>query len=43
MRTRVHAKGALYGLNELLTHATGKPLDIADFETHLRARYLGAG
>ena len=43
LRTRVHAQGAVYGLNELLVHATGKPLDIADFETHLRARYLGMG
>jgi carboxypeptidase Taq len=43
LRTRVHGQGALYGLHGLLVHATGKPLDIADFEAHLHARYLGMG
>ncbi len=40
LRTKVHAMGARLGFNELLTHATGKPLDSADFEAHLRRRYL---
>ncbi len=40
LRTNVHAKGSLLGFNELLKEATGKPLDPADFEAHLTARYL---
>jgi carboxypeptidase Taq len=41
LRAKVHAMGSLLGFNELMRHATGKPLDPADFEAHLRARYLG--
>jgi carboxypeptidase Taq len=40
LRQRVHAQGSLYGLQDLLRHATGKPLDPADFVAHLTARYL---
>jgi carboxypeptidase Taq len=40
LRARVHGMGSLYGFNELLRHATGKPLDPADFQAHLTARYL---
>jgi carboxypeptidase Taq len=40
LRTNVHAHGSVMGFNELLREATGKPLDPADFEAHLRARYL---
>lgn len=40
LRTHVHAKGALLGFQDLLVAATGKPLDPADFQAHLRARYL---
>jgi carboxypeptidase Taq len=40
LRNNVHAHGSLMGFNELLTQATGKPLDPADFQAHLRARYL---
>ena len=40
LRVNVHGHGSLMGFNELLTAATGKPLDPADFQTHLRARYL---
>jgi len=36
----VHAHGSVMGFNELLTAATGKPLDPGDFQAHLRARYL---
>jgi carboxypeptidase Taq len=40
LRPKVHAMGALTGLNELLLQATGKALDVADFEAHLTRRYL---
>jgi carboxypeptidase Taq len=40
LRTNVHGKGSLFGFNELLSQATGKPLDPSDFEAHLTARYL---
>ncbi len=41
LRTHVHGKGSLLGFNDLLRAATSKPLDPADFEAHLTARYLG--
>jgi carboxypeptidase Taq len=37
---RVHGQGARLGFQDLLRHATGKPLDPADFTAHLTARYL---
>jgi carboxypeptidase Taq len=37
---RVHAHGARHGLDGLLEAATGRGLDPAAFERHLRARYL---
>ncbi len=40
LRERVHGQGSLFGFNGLLRHATGKPLDPADFQAHLTARYL---
>jgi len=40
LRTNVHGKGSLLGFDDLLRAATGKPLDPADFEAHLTARYL---
>ena len=40
LRTNVHARGSLLGFNDLLREATGKPLDPADFQAHLTARYL---
>ncbi len=40
LRTHVHAKGSLLGFQDLLVAATGKPLDPADFQAHLKARYL---
>jgi carboxypeptidase Taq len=40
LRLRVHSRGSLLGFNDLLREATGKPLDPADFEAHLTARYL---
>ncbi len=36
----VHAHGSLFGFSELLTAATGRPLDPAAFERHLTERYL---
>jgi carboxypeptidase Taq len=39
---KVHAHGARHNLDGLLTAATGRGLDPAAFERHLRARYLGA-
>ena len=41
LREKVHGVGSLLGFNDLLRAATGKPLDPADFEAHLTARYLG--
>ncbi len=41
LRTHVHAKGSLLSTEELITAATGRPLDPAVFERHLRRRYLG--
>jgi carboxypeptidase Taq len=40
LRMHVHGKGSLHGFNDLLRHATGKPLDPADFQAHLTSRYL---
>ena len=40
LRDKVHAQGSRFGFQDLLRHATGKPLDPADFTDHLRGRYL---
>lgn len=40
LQANVHSHGSVMGFNELLTAATGKKLDPADFTAHLRARYL---
>ena len=40
LRAKVHGVGSLLGFNDMLRAATGKPLDPADFEAHLTARYL---
>jgi carboxypeptidase Taq len=40
LRDKVHAQGSRFGFQDLLRHATGKPLDPDDFTEHLRARYL---
>jgi carboxypeptidase Taq len=40
LHVNVHAHANLLGFNELLKEATGKPLDPADFQAHLRERYL---
>jgi carboxypeptidase Taq len=40
LRAHVHGLGSLLSFNDLLRHATGKPLDPLEFEAHLTARYL---
>ena len=40
LREKVHAKGSLLSGDELLTEATGRPLDPEVFKAHLKARYL---
>jgi carboxypeptidase Taq len=40
LEAHVHAKGSLLSAEELLTEATGRPLDPGVFKAHLRARYL---
>jgi len=42
LRENVHSKGCLLPARELITAATGKPLDPQIFLGHLRARYLDA-
>jgi carboxypeptidase Taq len=39
LAANVHAHGSRYGFDELITAATGRPLDPAVFIAHLRARY----
>jgi len=41
LRANVHSKGKFLSFDELLTGATGEPLDPIFFERHLRQRYLG--
>jgi carboxypeptidase Taq len=41
LRTNVHAKASLLPTRDLVTAATGRPLEAAPFEKHLRQRYLG--
>ena len=40
LREKVHGQGARLGFQDLLRQATGKPLDPADFISHLTERYL---
>lgn len=40
LRENVHSQGSRLGFQDLLRHATGKPLDPGDFMDHLRTRYL---
>ena len=42
LRANVHGLGSRYSARDILLRATGKPLDAAIFEGHLRARYLAA-
>ena len=43
LRANVHSQGSLYETDELLTRATGRPLDAAVFKAHLKRRYLAEG
>lgn len=40
LRANVHCQGSLYETDELLTRATGRPLDADVFKAHLKRRYL---
>jgi carboxypeptidase Taq len=40
LRTNIHSKGSLLPADQLMTKATGRPLDAAVYERHLRRRYL---
>ncbi len=41
LRENVHRYGSFLSSDELLTQATGKPLDVQVFRAHLERRYLG--
>lgn len=41
LRANVHGQGSLHETDELLTRATGRPLDAGVFKAHLKTRYLG--
>ncbi|MFT7137671.1 MAG: carboxypeptidase Taq [Candidatus Azotimanducaceae bacterium] len=40
LRLNVHGKGKFSSNSELMTAATGRPLEVAPFRSHLEARYL---
>ena len=40
LREAVHGRGSLLGFRDLMTAATGRPLDASAFMEHLRVRYL---
>jgi carboxypeptidase Taq len=40
LRENIHANGRLLSGPDLLTRATGRPLEAAPFKTHLKTRYL---
>jgi carboxypeptidase Taq len=40
LRANVHGKASRFSAAEIIEQATGKPLDAAIFERHLRARYI---
>lgn len=42
LRANIHGQGSLFETDELITRATGRPLDASVFITHLRRRYAGA-
>ena len=41
LRANIHGLGSLYSTDDLMTRATGRPLDAAVFKAHLRRRYIG--
>jgi carboxypeptidase Taq len=40
LKRHIHGKGSLVSTNDLLTEATGRPLDVGAFKDHLTRRYL---
>ncbi len=42
LRANVHEKGSRFSTGEIITQATGRPLDADTYERHLKRRYLGA-
>ena len=42
LRTHIHGQGCLYTTDDLLTRATGRPLDASVFKAHLKRRYTEA-
>jgi carboxypeptidase Taq len=40
LRANVHGKASRFATAEIIAQATGRPLDPAVFERHLRARYI---
>lgn len=40
LRANIHGKGSLLSTDDLLTEATGRPLDASVFKAHLRRRYI---
>jgi carboxypeptidase Taq len=42
LRANVHGKGSRYSTAEIITQATGRPLDARTYERHLETRYLAA-
>ncbi|KPH75705.1 carboxypeptidase M32 [Bosea vaviloviae] len=43
LRSNIHSQGSLLETDDLLTQATGRPLDAGAFKAHLRKRYGGEG
>ncbi|WP_343713406.1 carboxypeptidase M32 [Inquilinus sp.] len=43
LRANIHGQASRWETDELLTRATGRPLDAAVFKAHLRRRYAGEG
>ena len=40
LKDNIWSQGSLYGMQELMTRATGRALDVSDFKDHLKKRYL---
>ena len=41
LKENIWSQGSLYGMQDLMTRATGKTLSVDDFKNHLKKRYLG--
>ena len=41
LKNKIWSQGSLYGMQDLMTQATGKTLCVDDFKNHLKKRYLG--